>query len=115
MDIEGYPSLVKINLCEHEVSCQHKPLGRMPATLTDAESRRPSVDARYCLNGCNQSMQIEATILDTAMVGVSEQVVHPISVHLTINEISPKNTLLGARAAFQQRRHIVSFEAVVVV
>lgn len=47
------------------------------------------------------------------MIRIPEQVVHTIRIHLTINEITPKQPLLCFRAPFQEVSDIFGREAVI--
>jgi hypothetical protein len=65
-------------------------------------------------HGFNYSIQIVASVFDTSVMRIAKEVVHPVSVHLTGNKISPKDAL-ACLLALQQCGHIVCPEAAVLV
>jgi len=104
---------MEVHLRKHEVSRKYQSLGRVPATLRNAEARRPILHTAHRSDGGNQPVQIEAAIMDTCVVRITQQVIHPVSIHLTGYEIAPEDSLLCPCSAFDQGRHIIRSETVV--
>ena len=102
MNIAGHACLVKIHLGKHKVSGQHQSFRAVKAPVTDPEPWSATVSTGDSLHGADHPVQVKPAILNTRMVRVTEQVVHTVGVHLSINQITLEQTLLGFCAAFKK-------------
>ncbi len=87
----------------------------MPAALCDAKPRRSPVFARNSDYRRQKALQIKATILHSRMVRIAKQIIHTISIHLSVQEIAPEKALLRACASIQQGGDIIRLEIVVII
>ena len=49
------------------------------------------------------------------MVGIWKQVVHPVRIHLPIQQVTPKKTLLCFLTALEERGYLISLKPIVCV
>ena len=67
------------------------------------------------LDGVHQSGQITTAVVDAAVQGIAEKVVHSIGIDLPRDELSPEQGTAGARVAFDQIGNLVRRQAIVLV
>jgi len=80
MDVVNPPNRVEIDLGVHVVAPEEQGLGRLQAALLDAQRGLPWFVRTRGENAerVNQAEMVEAAVRHAGMIGVAEQVVHPV-------------------------------------
>jgi hypothetical protein len=82
MMVIGPAYLVKVHLCEHEVSCQYHRLEGMKSSVLDCDDEVASATGVFDqAKALDQSLVVESTVMDSSEQAVSVEVIKLVCVN----------------------------------